>query len=147
MKSIFTFFLLITIFIIKPGTAKAQVADAGDSLALVDLYDSTGGAGWTHHTNWLTGSVTTWYGVKLDTAGRVTHLLLDSNNLAGIIPSSMGVLVKMQYLYLNTNRLSGPVPGLAFNNYTRIKLLDLRDNYFTFAGTELINADVAKYSS
>ena len=148
MKSIFTFFLLIAVFVIKPATAHAQAADTGDSLALVDLYDSTGGTAWTHHTNWLTtAAVQTWYGVTLDADGRVTKLLLDSNNLVGTLPSSIGVLVKMQYLYLNTNQLSGWLPGTGFNNYTRLKLLDLRDNYFTFDGTELLTAGIIKYTT
>ena len=35
-----------------------------DSLALVALYNSTDGPNWTNDANWLTGSVTTWYGIE-----------------------------------------------------------------------------------
>jgi len=43
-------------------TAKAQV-NVQDSLALVDLYNSTNGPNWSNHTNWLTKApVSTWYG-------------------------------------------------------------------------------------
>ena len=146
MKSIFTFFLLIAVFVIKPATAHAQDADTGDSLALVDLYDSTGGTAWTHHTNWLTtAAVNTWYGVSLDTNGRVTSLLLNSNKLIGTIPASIGTLNKVQNLYLNSNHLSGPLPGTAFNNFTRIKLLDLSDNYFNFDGVDSIHSGITPY--
>ena len=139
MKSIFTILLFITILIIKPATAHAQAADAGDSLALVDLYDSTGGTAWTHHTNWLTtASVKTWYGVTLDSNGKVTMLSLDSNNLVGKVPSSLGSLTKIQYLYFISNKLSGQIPGAAFNNLTRIIKFDLEENYFTFDDINLL---------
>ena len=41
-----------------------------DSLALVALYDSTDGDNWTTNTNWLTGPVSSWYGVTVSN-GRV----------------------------------------------------------------------------
>ena len=46
-----------------------------DSLALVELYNSTGGAGWKNNEyKWLSSSsVSEWYGVTV-TDGRVTGL-------------------------------------------------------------------------
>ncbi|MEN8194176.1 MAG: hypothetical protein ABFS12_15235, partial [Bacteroidota bacterium] len=52
--------LLFYINILTP----AQVLEQ-DSLALVALYDSTGGNNWTNNENWLTGPVSTWYGIKV----------------------------------------------------------------------------------
>ena len=51
-----------------------------DSLALVDLYHSTNGANWTHNDNWLTGPVSTWYGITISN-DRVTIVDLYPNNL------------------------------------------------------------------
>ncbi|MES2732464.1 MAG: hypothetical protein V4714_11975, partial [Bacteroidota bacterium] len=49
----------------------ARTVPASDSLTLVDLYTSTDGANWFTKTNWLTGSVNTWFGVTVAN-GRVT---------------------------------------------------------------------------
>src|SRR6187551_1628237 len=73
-----------------------------DSLALVDLYNATSGGQWTNKTNWLTGRLSTWFGVTVS-AGRVTKLQLPNNKLSGTIPTSIGNLsaVTIIYLYLN----------------------------------------------
>lgn len=64
MKQIFTILLIIlTICFFKPNSANAQI-NVNDSLALVDLYNSTNGPNWNDHTNWLTSApVSTWYGI------------------------------------------------------------------------------------
>ena len=60
--------------------------------ALVTLYNSTNGASWTNHTNWLTTDTPcSWYGVYC-TAGYITQLSLDSNKLTGGIPPELGAL-------------------------------------------------------
>ena len=48
----------------------AQV-NAKDSVALVNLYDSTGGENWQNNSGWLNGSVDTWYGVTIDSGSVV----------------------------------------------------------------------------
>ena len=54
MKKIYTAFcLLIALSICKPSVINAQV-NVNDSLALVDLYNSTNGPNWMRNTNWLT---------------------------------------------------------------------------------------------
>ena len=147
MKSIFTLLFLATVsFLVKPASAYAQVANSTDSTALVDLYNATNSPGWAHHTNWITGPLSSWYGVKLDTLGRVTDLNLDSNNLTGVLPASMGNMIKMQNLLLNANKLTGPVPT-SFNNYTRILKLDLSDNRFNFDGIEQLDPGILSYST
>ncbi len=60
-------------------TADLRPANAQDSLALVDLYNSTDGAHWTNRWD-LEAPVYTWHGVRLDTEGRVVRLGLKSNN-------------------------------------------------------------------
>ncbi len=64
-----------------------------DCDALVDLYYATNGDNWTNKTNWLTSTdVGTWYGVTR-VGGRVTQINLSSNNLLGVLPSSINNLV------------------------------------------------------
>ncbi len=54
MKTQFTFFwIAFTVCLSTSVSAKAQV-DVNDSLALVDLYNSTNGPGWYSNDNWLT---------------------------------------------------------------------------------------------
>ena len=83
---------------------------ASDSLALVALYDSTGGPNWTHNGNWLQGPVSTWHGVRVQN-GRVTELHLDINNLQGMIPVELSDLSSLVYLELGGNQLSGAIPA------------------------------------
>lgn len=97
-------FIIFSAFIFSNKTLTAQVA-IQDSLALVDLYDSTDGSNWTTKTNWLTGNVSTWYGITVS-SNRVTTISMSNNNITGIIPASFGDLTALQYLYLNTNKIT-----------------------------------------
>ncbi len=100
--------LLLSLFFSLPGffiQAKSQV-NQNDSLALVDLYNSTNGPNWNNHTNWLTGPVKTWYGITVK-RGRVTEIKLPVNNLSGSLPASMGNLTKLNYLFISLSDLSG----------------------------------------
>lgn len=81
-----------------------------DSLALVDLYNSTDGPHWINHVNWLTKQpVPYWNGVHV-TGNRVTEISLYGNKLSGTIPSSLGNLSKLQSLVLFSNQLTGSIP-------------------------------------
>ncbi|HOH21278.1 MAG TPA: CARDB domain-containing protein, partial [Anaerolineaceae bacterium] len=79
--------------------------------ALMALYNSTNGPGWTNHTNWLaTYTPSNWYGVTVD-GGHVVQLRLSANNLAGTIPPELGNLAQIWALHLDQNDLSGPIPS------------------------------------
>ena len=97
-----------------------------DSLALVALYDSTNGTNWTNDSNWLTGNVSTWFGITV-TGGRVTSIYLPDNNLAGIIPPSIGVLGSLNSLALSENQLTGSIPT-EIGNLTNLTWLNLANN-------------------
>ncbi len=95
--------------------------------ALVALYDSTNGDGWTNHTNWLaTTTPCNWYGITC-MSGRVTRLVLSNNQLSGAIPPQIGNLTALEYLYLFDNQLSGVIPP-EIGNLTALTWLDLRHN-------------------
>jgi Leucine-rich repeat (LRR) protein len=102
-----------------------------DSVALVALYDSTGGTGWSTKTNWLSGRLSTWYGVTLS-GGRVSKVILNNNNLIGKLPSDIGKLTQLTELQLQTNSLTGKLPS-EFSDL--IKLTDLRLNNNQLSGT------------
>lgn len=90
MKKILLFSLLLSL---ATKQINAQV-NVQDSLALVDLYNSTNGPGWSpYYSSWLNGPVSSWEGVFLrDT--RVVLLFLEQANLNGPLPASLLLLVK-----------------------------------------------------
>jgi hypothetical protein len=64
--------------------------------ALVALYNSTNGPGWTNHSGWLvTGTPCSWYGVACS-AERITRVDLLFNQLTGSIPPELGNLVNVR---------------------------------------------------
>jgi len=65
MKTNSILFCFVFAFGVNVNTANAQV-NKQDSLALVDLYNSTDGPNWYNQTNWLTSKpVSKWYGIKV----------------------------------------------------------------------------------
>jgi hypothetical protein len=91
--------------LITSSSYAQQPVNVQDSLALVDLYDSTNGPGWSNSDGWKQGPVNTWYGVVV-TGGRVTELNLFANNLLGSVPESFANLMNLQTLYLYNNQLT-----------------------------------------
>ena len=95
------------------AVTSGPVVGGTDRDALVALYNATGGTGWTNRANWLSGApIGDWYGVTTDAAGRVTSLNLRSNNLTGSLPTEIGNLTALRFLYLYGNSgLTGPLPA------------------------------------
>ncbi|HRP58538.1 MAG TPA: hypothetical protein PLH26_20990, partial [Agriterribacter sp.] len=104
----------------------AQV-NASDSLALVDLYNSTDGANWTNKSNWLTTApLNTWYGVTVEN-DRVTDVLLPDNNLNGTLPNSLGNLTNLVSLQLHNNQLQNKIP-VSLGFISSLSIIDLSHN-------------------
>jgi len=84
--------------------------------ALTALYNSTGGPGW--FTPWNLGTdpcIANWPGVRCRPIGNneynIWSLVVQSNNLRGTIPTEIGYLLNVQFLYLSGNFLSGSIPA------------------------------------
>jgi len=100
-----------------------------DSLALVALYNNTDGDNWINNENWLTGPVSSWFGITI-VEGRVTEIDLSENELNGTIPTEIGNLTNLHYLYLYSNQLSDEIP-VEIGNLTGLRILRLYSNQLT----------------
>jgi Leucine-rich repeat (LRR) protein len=93
----------------------ASIAD--QRAALTDLFHSTNGVHWRNHSNWISSdNFCVWFGVEcipsscisnLTSNCRVTGLRLPSNQLQGLIPSTIGALTNLLYVDLSFNKLNG----------------------------------------
>ena len=102
-----------------------------DRAVLVELYNATNGANWADNTNWNSSApLGSWRGVSTDASGRVTGLFLDTNELTGSIPSSLGNLTNLEMLWLADNELTGSIPS-SLGNLTNLKWWYLHGNELT----------------
>jgi len=125
--------LAVTILVLACHQALSAAIPANQRQALIDLYNATNGARWREKTKWLgaAGTENTWYGVVTDAGNTtVTRLNLNSNHLVGTLPSSLGNLNGLQYLYLNNNELSGSIPS-SLGNLAGLLELGLFSNQLT----------------
>ena len=117
-----------TVLVIREGTEET------DRAALMDLYNSAGGANWTNNTNWgSTEPLNTWEGVAT-TNGRVSYLYLtdkscSGDNLVGTLPAALGNLDQAVYLDMCGNQLTGSIPNLSA--LTKLQYLYLHGNQLT----------------
>ena len=144
--------LVIVVLMIAPWSiATAQVPQI-ERDALMAIYNSTGGSGWTNSTGWLgaTGTECGWYGIfcweghvsslnlqsnqlsgslpaELGDLTSLTHLWMYSNELTGSIPSQIGFLTSLRNVQLNSNQLSGTLPS-EMGNLTSLEVLSLSSN-------------------
>lgn len=95
-----------------------------DSLALVALYNSTGGPTWTNNGGWLNGPIDTWFGVLVNqNNNRVVGLRLDGNNLSGDMSDSVALMGALTSIGVTLNDLTGLPAGLA--NASQVPNLDV----------------------
>ena len=109
-------------------SVNAQVLQS-DSLALVDMYTTNGGATWVDNTNWLSSPVAEWFGVTT-ADGRVTQLQLAANGLSGNLPVTIAALDSLHVLNLSGNALTS-VPSLSA--LTAVDTLNVASNRLQFA--------------
>ena len=130
-KSITVTRSVISSFAAVDTDAELEPEGPTDRDVLIALYDATNGDNWTNNTNWCTDApLSEWYGVSVDSEGRVTELSLPGNNLVGSIPVELGNLSNLTYLNLNKNQLTGNIP-VELGNLSQLEDLDLGWNQLT----------------
>jgi PKD repeat protein len=112
--------------ILLPTFTNAQFNPYQDSLALVSLYNATGGNGWKTKANWKTVGrpISTWHGVVVNDQGCVEGLHLPNNQLSGNLPNLN--LPCLKELDLSGNWLTGNIPS--FETYPLINKISLAGN-------------------
>ena len=112
-------------------TVNVMVGTSGDREALVALYNSTNGPGWTQNTNWLSNEpLKNWYGVRTNINGEVRSLILLNNNLQGNLPPEIEKLTNLKNLVVRNNQLTGPIPT-EIGRLPNLESLDLSINQLT----------------
>ena len=102
-----------------------------DRAALGALYNATDGANWHDKDNWQSEApMGEWHGVTTNSDGRVTHLVLSSNELTGEIPVELGGLTNLRWLHLPSNQLTGEIPAV-LGGLTNLEALVLSSNQLT----------------
>ena len=92
-----------------------------ECLALLALYESTGGEGWNNNSGWLSeSSVCTWQGITCD-GDHVEQLNYSNNNLTGSLPREIGNLRLLERLSMGEPSLGGSIPS-EIGNLTRLQL-------------------------
>lgn len=117
---------LIVTFWPKKSTAQVTFAD---STALVAFYNSTDGPNWTNNTNWLSGPVSSWFGITTSSF-RVIEINMFSNNINGPFPPEFSNLTALQELLLANNQISGTLPS-GIGSFTNLNRLNLISNQLT----------------
>jgi len=113
--------ILLAFALLEFSTTTAQVLEQ-DSLALVAFYNSTGGPNWNNNNHWLTGPVSSWYGVTVE-GDRVTKLHIYSNNLFGEIPDEVGLLTQLKlFVIANEPGISGLIPNSIYQLFNLTNL-------------------------
>ncbi len=127
----------ISIFVLMFGYAQISYAQTDCTVqtdipqieceALVALFTSTNGPGWTTNTGWnVDNSPCGWHGVTC-LGGSVSRIQVSGNNLMGPLPPELGNLGNLVYLNLSVNQLSDPLPP-ALGNLGSLENIILSQN-------------------
>jgi len=90
-------------------------AQRSQRFALATIFASLDGKQWNNNKNWVTYSNScTWFGVTC-TNDFATELILDRNNLMGMVPSEVSLLERLQFLMVAQNQIDGSIPVSLFS--------------------------------
>lgn len=122
---------ILTLLALAIGASAAQAAiPPSERQVLIDLYNSTNGAGWVHREGWrndtdtgfaAAGTECSWHGVTCDLIFAPTHVTqihLADNLLSGVLPQ-IAALTKLQVFAVLANNLTGPLPEVIGLNELR----------------------------
>ncbi len=130
--------ILFTLLILGYSLMGAAQTLENDRLALIALYNSTNGAGWTNKTGWsVPGTVgdnpCSWYGITCNTpfggVSRVHTVNLDNNNVSGPLPVEIGNLTELHILRFRNNGITS-IPS-TIGNLKKVYILLLDSNNIT----------------
>ncbi len=115
--------LLIILSAIYFNAFSQSPCEARDRNALEAIYNTLDGPNWVNNTNWNTAApLNTWYGVSTDINGCVIEVDLNDTNtpaggngVSGTLPDELGNLLKLQFLDLTFQDISGPLPATLGN--------------------------------
>lgn len=127
-------FIAILLFFcisIAPLDMASQCSRAKDSLVLREFFIATQGDFWINKTNWVQPGlpISSYKGIKLNSAGCVQEIKLTGNNLQGFLPPSIGTLSGITVFDITNNSVGGNVPT-QITNLTNLKKLSLAQNKF-----------------
>ena len=95
-----------------PAPVPAPALPSIDRDALIALYHSAGGENWVRRDGWLSDRhMGTWFGVTVNTDGRISELVMPENGLTGELPPEIGTLAELVNLSLHHNSLEGEIPS------------------------------------
>ena len=104
---------------VSVSQAAVPLGHKADSLALVAIFQATGGAqNWHADRVWdLTQPIDKWYNVKLDAAGRVTQVNLANGTVTApwTLPAAVGDLTEMTNFRIIGCQLTGAIPEEIYN--------------------------------
>jgi Leucine-rich repeat (LRR) protein len=111
--------------VLQAGLNVSDNSRASDSLALVALYNATGGPNWTLQGNWHTAApLEQWSGVTVRN-NRVVGLQKSSTGFSGSLPAELGNLTMLESLYIGSMpNLGGTLPA-SIGNLTMLETLHL----------------------
>lgn len=140
MKKFASLAITLIAILLIPKNTNAQ-CHTDDWTALKALYNSTNGASWINRSGWnihiapynnpqTSCNLGDLHGVSLDAYGRVFNLILDNNNLSGLLPSQIGSLENINQLWLRFNQIGGDIPE-EIGGLSNLTTLSLLGNQFT----------------
>ena len=92
-------------------------------------YIANGGDNWVNLDNWMwEQEVCDWFGVTCDGHGHITEIDLTSNGLTGTIHEAWHLFSNCTSIMLGNNALTGPIPGKALGNMAKLEYLYLDSN-------------------
>lgn len=123
MKLLLRYFSFL-LFIFCVGLTHAQISKS-EKRALLDLYNSTNGDFWTNSWN-LNVSPNGWHGVTIED-DHVVSIILNNNNLQGVMHKSIEALKYLERLDLAFNKLTGELPN-EITELRKLRVLKLEMN-------------------
>ena len=105
-----------------------------DIASLTQFYNDTNGDNWHNNSGWLSGDITTWFGVVMnDPQTRVVGVLLPGNNLTGDVSAAITEVLNLDSINISDNNITS-IPD--FTVLSEFSVLRVSDNQIQFADLE-----------